>query len=143
LFNKQTDFGKATFDTLVGANTEIKGDITSKGIVRIDGKVTGNISVQGDLFIGEASYIKGAVTASNIHIAGNLEGNVTSSGSLKLLPTSKLVGDIQVKSFICDEGSLFEGMCKMMDPQTSKSVLMGKKKDYKRSIAIADEDTEI
>jgi len=143
LFKKETDFEKASFDTLVGANTELKGDLTSKGIIRIDGKVTGNISVQGDLFVGEAAFIKGDVTASNIHIAGSLEGNVFSSGLLKLLSKSKLIGDIQVKSFVCDEGSLFEGMCKMLDPQTSKSVLMGKKKDYKKSTAIVDDEVEM
>lgn len=142
MFNKQKDFEKATFDTLVGANTELKGDLTSKGIIRIDGKVTGNISVEGDLFVGEAAYIKGDVTALNIHVAGSLEGNVFSSGLLKLLPTSKVIGDIQVKSFVCDEGSLFEGSCKMADSQTSKSVFLGKKKDFKKSTAIADGETE-
>lgn len=143
MFNKQTDFEKATFDTLVGANTELKGDLTSKGIIRIDGKVTGNISIQGDLFVGEAGYIKGDVTASNIHIAGSLEGNVFSSGILKLLSKSKLIGDIQVKSFVCDEGSIFDGMCKMVDPQSSKSILMGKKKDFKKSTAIVEDETEL
>lgn len=136
MFNKQTDFSKANFDTLVGANTEVTGNITSKGIIRIDGKVTGNVSIQGDIFLGEDSYIKGDITASNIHIAGILEGNAFSSGLLKLLSTSKLIGDIQVKSFVCDEGSIFEGTCKMVDSQTSKSLLMGKKKDYKKSTAI-------
>lgn len=63
MFNRKTDFEKVTFDTLVGANTELKGDVTSKGIVRIDGRVTGNVTVQGDLFIGETSVIKGDITA--------------------------------------------------------------------------------
>ena len=141
--NKQTNFEKTTFDTLVGANTELKGDITSKGIIRIDGKITGNINVQGDLFVGDAAYIKGDITASNIHVAGSLEGNVFSSGLLKLLSTSRLIGDIQVKSFVCDEGSIFDGTCKMVESQTSKSLLMGKKKDYKKSEAISDAETQI
>ena len=134
--NKQTDFSKANFDTLVGANTEVTGNITSKGIIRIDGKVIGNVSIQGDLFLGENSSIKGDITASNIHLAGSLEGNAFSSGLLKLLPTSKLFGDIQVKSFVCDEGSIFEGSCKMVDSQTSKSFMVGRKKDFKKSTAI-------
>lgn len=138
MFNKQTDFEKSTFDTLIGANTELIGDINSKGIIRIDGKVTGNISVQGDLFIGETSFIKGNVTASNIHVAGSIEGNVSSSGLLKLLSTAKLIGDIQVKTFICDEGSIFDGNCKMLENQASKS-LLGNKKDYKKSTAIDEE----
>ncbi|QNU66565.1 polymer-forming cytoskeletal protein [Ruminiclostridium herbifermentans] len=143
MFNRQTDFEKATFDTLIGSNTELIGDINSKGIIRIDGKITGNISVQGDLFIGEAASIKGNVTASNIHVAGSIDGDVSSSGLLKLLSTAKLLGDIQVKSFICDEGSIFEGNCKMLETQTSKSLLMGKKKDYKKSSVIDEGQTEM
>ncbi|PYG89387.1 cytoskeletal protein CcmA (bactofilin family) [Ruminiclostridium sufflavum DSM 19573] len=142
MFNRQTDFEKATFDTLIGSNTDLIGDINSKGIIRIDGKVTGNISVQGDLFIGEAAYIKGNVTASNIHIAGSIDGDVSSSGLLKLLSTAKLIGDIQVKTFICDEGSIFDGNCKMLENQSSKSILMGKKKEYKKSSAIDEEQSE-
>jgi len=139
LFKKQVDFSKATFDTLVGANTELIGDITSKGVIRIDGKVTGNVSVQGDILIGEDAYIKGDLTASNIQIAGTLEGNVFSSGLLKLLPTSKILGDIQVKVFVCDEGSVFDGTCKMVDSHNPKSLLMGKKKDFKKSTPIGDD----
>ncbi len=139
MFNKQKDFTNTTFDTLVGTNTELKGDITSKGIVRIDGRVTGNVSIQGDLFLGQDSFIKGDVTASNIHVAGNVEGNVFSSGLLKLLPTARIIGDIQVKSFVCEEGSLFEGNCKMLEAAASKSILMGKKKDFKKSAELSEE----
>lgn len=131
MFNKQTDFSKATFDTLVGVNTELNGDISSKGILRIDGKVTGNVNVQGDIFIGEDAYINGDITASNIHIAGEVEGNITTSGVLKLLSSSKLTGDIQVQAFVCCEGSIFDGKCKMVDAPTHKT-LIGKKKDYKK-----------
>jgi cytoskeletal protein CcmA (bactofilin family) len=135
LFNKQTNFAKATFDTLIGANTELNGDITSKGIIRIDGKVTGNVSIQGDVFIGENACIKGNVVASNIHVAGIIEGNISTSGILKLLASSKLIGDIQVKSFVCEEGSVFEGKCKMLEAPGDKTFI-GKKKDFKKSSAI-------
>ncbi|OPX44769.1 polymer-forming cytoskeletal [Ruminiclostridium hungatei] len=140
MFNKQTDFAKTTFDTLVGSNTELKGDVISKGIVRIDGKVTGNVSVQGDLFIGEASAIKGDVTAATIHIAGTVEGNIYCSGLLKLLTTARVIGDIQVKSFVCEEGSLFDGNCKMLEVSAAKPILLGKKKDFKKSSAVGEEE---
>lgn len=139
MFKKQTDLTNATFDTLVGANTELNGNVISKGIIRIDGKVTGNVTVQGDLFIGENAFIKGDVTASNIQIAGSVEGNVFSSGLLKLLPTARMLGDIQVKSFVCEEGSIFEGTCKMVEAPAAGAAFLGKKKDYKKSIAIGEE----
>lgn len=140
MFNKHTDFSKATFDTLVGTNTELKGDVSSKGIVRIDGKVYGNVNVQGDLFIGEAAYIKGDISASNIHIGGTIEGNVISSGLLKLLSTARLYGDIQIKSFVCEEGSIFEGSCKMLEASAPKSILMGKRKDFRKTESLSEEN---
>lgn len=134
MFNKQITFEKTTFDTLIGENTELKGNLTTKGIIRIDGSITGNINVQGDLFVGTTALIKGDITASNIHIAGNVEGNIFSSGVLKLLAAARVTGDIQVKSFVCEEGSIFEGTCKMTD--SSSSLLLGQKKEYKKSEAI-------
>lgn len=139
MFNKQTDIAKAAFDTLIGANTELNGNVISKGIIRIDGKVIGNVTVQGDLFLGENALVKGEITVSSIQIAGSVEGNVFSSGILKLLPTARMLGDIQVKSFVCEEGSIFEGTCKMTETQSSAPTLLGKKKDYKKSVAIGEE----
>lgn len=142
MFNKQTDFTKANFDTLIGSNTEFKGDITSKGIVRIDGKVIGNVSIQGDLFIGESSNIKGDITATNIHVAGSVEGNIFSTGLLKLLASAKVIGDIQVKSIICEEGCILDGNCKMLEASASKPILLGKNKDFKKSADIAQEEAK-
>ena len=139
MFKKQTDLTNATFDTLVGANTELNGNVISKGIIRIDGKVTGNVTVQGDLFIGENAFIKGDLTASNIQIAGSVEGSVFSSGLLILMPTARMLGDIQVKSFVCEEGSIFEGTCKMVEAPVASTTLLGKKKEYKKSIAMDEE----
>ena len=140
MFKKQTDYEKATFDTLIGTNTELKGDINSKGIVRIDGKVTGNVTIQGDLYLGDASVIKGDVSATNIHTAGTIEGNVFTSGLLKLLSSSRVIGDIQVKSFVCEEGSLFDGNCKMLEAPAIKPILLGKKKDFRKSAAAGEEE---
>ncbi len=143
MFNKQTDFEKANFDTLIGSNTELIGDINSKGIIRIDGKVTGNISVQGDLFVGAEAYIKGNVSASNINVAGNIEGDISSVGVLKLLSTAKLIGNIQVKTLTLDEGSVFDGNCKMLENQASKASSFNKKKDFKKNPAIDEGQPEM
>lgn len=140
MFKKETDFTKATFDTLVGTNTELKGDINSKGIVRIDGKVTGNITVQGDLFLGDSSFVKGDVSASNIHASGSVEGNIFTSGQLKLLSTSRVIGDLQVKSLVCEEGSSFDGNCKMLEASTAKPILLSKKKEFRKGSSVGEEE---
>ena len=46
LSRKPTEKPCNTIDTLIGVSTEMKGDITFSGGLRIDGKVKGNITGQ-------------------------------------------------------------------------------------------------
>jgi cytoskeletal protein CcmA (bactofilin family) len=135
---KLNDYSKTGFDTLIGSNTQITGSISSNGMVRIDGEVNGNINIEGDIFLGESSVINGDVTASNVNIAGKVKGNIFTSGVLRLLPTARLIGDIQVKSFVSEEGSVFEGMCRMTDNIEANAPIINKKNEYKKSDALGE-----
>jgi len=52
-----------TIDTLVGVTTELKGDITFAGGLRIDGKIKGNIIARADdnstLVLSENAVVTG------------------------------------------------------------------------------------
>jgi cytoskeletal protein CcmA (bactofilin family) len=140
MFNKKDIGFREGVDTLVGVNTVFSGNIESEGTVRIDGKVKGDIKVSGDVYIGDNAVITGIITANNVHLAGTVEGNITSKGILKILSTARLYGDIKVNSFVADEGALFQGKCSMMEipdseKATDKSIT---KKNYKKS-SVLDE----
>ena len=100
-------------DTLVGKNTGIEGALTAEGTVRIDGKLKGDVTLSGNLVVGEEGSIKGNVKADSIMLSGIIEGNITVVSQLHLTPTSKLIGDIDAKNVIVDEGAIFHGNCKM------------------------------
>ncbi|HHW00662.1 MAG TPA: polymer-forming cytoskeletal protein [Clostridiaceae bacterium] len=108
-----------SFNTVIGADTIINGDIKSDGSLRIDGKITGNIEIQGDLFIGSSAVINGNITAHNIELSGMVVGNVHSENLMRMLSTAKLYGDMQVNALVADEGAFFKGKCSM--PKTSES----------------------
>ncbi|MDP4094396.1 MAG: polymer-forming cytoskeletal protein [Bacillota bacterium] len=147
MFKKNEEAGSGTFDTLIGVSTILEGNITTEGTIRIDGKVKGDLQVNGDIFVGANAVITGNIFAENIHIAGTVEGNASSRGVLRLLATAKLYGDIQVNSFVADEGAIFQGKCNMVEAlqeaaasAESKSAIK-KPKDYKKS-AVLLEDKE-
>jgi cytoskeletal protein CcmA (bactofilin family) len=124
----------------VGSNTIFVGNIESDGTVRIDGKVKGDIKVSGDVYVGNDAVITGAITAGNINLAGTVEGNITSTGILKILTTARLYGDIKVKSFVADEGALFQGKCSMIEAADDEkaSEKISTKKNYKKSSVLDD-----
>ena len=135
---KNTVANKESCDTLIGMNTSIEGSVESEGTVRVDGKVKGDMKISGDLYIGNDAVVTGNINAENIHLSGTVEGNIHSAGFLRLLSTARLYGDIQVHSFITDEGAIFQGKCSMLDlPSEQKAEKPGRKgKDYKKSAVL-------
>ena len=50
---------------LIGAGTDIQGDVQSTGDIRIDGTLKGNLRTKGKVVIGSTGYIKGEVHCKN------------------------------------------------------------------------------
>ena len=104
-------------DMLVGSNSEIKGDISTQGTVRIDGKLTGKITA--DLvIIGKQGFVAGHITARRVVIGGHLDGNANGDEDVKIEPTGKLFGDIYTRKLSIVSGSLFEGKSYILKDET-------------------------
>ena len=113
--SKRKNGPPAKFDTFLGPDTIINGNVESKGSIRIEGIINGDVNVTGDLLIGEKANIIGNVFANDVYISGTLEGNVYAKGMLKAFYSAKLYGDIEVKSFVTDEGAQIHGKCNMIE----------------------------
>lgn len=137
MFIKKEFDGSGKFDTLIGVNSVFEGNIQSEGVIRIDGKVKGDLKVDGDAFIGANAIITGNISANNIHHAGTIEGNISANGTLRILSTAKILGDIKVRSFVADEGGIFHGKCSMLDaPEINGTKKHHSPRDYKKSSAL-------
>ncbi len=127
------------FDVIIGKNSTFEGVLRSGGSIRIDGKTTGDIHADGEVIIGQDAVCIGNINSSNIEISGNVTGNITSGGCMKIYDSGLLRGDIEVTSFVIDEGGVFEGLCHI---NTSKALAGTPKEDtapYKND----DKKTEI
>jgi cytoskeletal protein CcmA (bactofilin family) len=98
---------------LIGSGTQINGDINSSGDVRIDGTLTGNISLSGRLVIGPKGKIEGNVTCQNADVSGEIQGKVNVSEILALKNTAKILGDIATGKISIEPGAIFTGTCNM------------------------------
>jgi len=114
------------FDVIIGKNSTFEGVLRSGGSIRIDGKTIGDIHADGEVIIGQDAVCIGNINSSNIEISGNVTGNITSGGCMKIYDSGLLRGDIEVTSFVIDEGGVFEGLCHI---NTSKAMVVGLKDD--------------
>lgn len=123
---------KEKIEVIIGPETCVKGDLSSKGAVRIDGKLEGNLDA--DLVIvGETGLIKGNIDARGAIIDGRVEGNIRASELVEIKSNGCLKGDLFCQKLVIQEGGLFEGRSHM-----------GKKEGEEKSrvIQFVDSQTE-
>ncbi|MCS7184964.1 MAG: polymer-forming cytoskeletal protein [bacterium] len=122
-------FGRQTqkIETLIGKEVVLQGILKAKGTLRIDGKIEGNI-VADTIIIGEGAEVTGDINCESIIIGGKVIGNITSIGSIELLKTGQLIGDIKTPQLTIAQGSIFEGNCVMTQAKEGKIIELEKKR---------------
>jgi|GEM_PF-301798 len=105
----------SSLETFISKDVTIKGELTTDGIVRIDGNFEGTIRADG-LIIGKTGEIKGDVAAREIMVDGNIEGNINALETIEINPDGKVQGDIQTFKLIISEGAFFVGRSSMQRP---------------------------
>ncbi len=108
--NQNADAGSIN---LIGAGTKINGDITSNGDFRIDGILTGNITISGKLVLGSTGQIEGNIQCGNADLSGEVKGTVKIVETLSLKSTAKINGDIVTGKLAIEAGAIFTGTCNM------------------------------
>ena len=102
-----------TIDTLIGAKTDLKGDIVFTGGLRVDGKVRGNIMAKGEgnstLVLSENAMITGNVTVPHIITNGTIKGNVRAAERIELQPKAEITGDVYYKVIEMSLGAVING----------------------------------
>lgn len=100
------------FETVIGTNCVIEGNLSSSGNVRIDGTFTGTLDISGNVLVGETAKINADIDARNISIAGAVRGNVTGN-RVQLLRTGRIWGDINANALTTEEGAFIDGKITM------------------------------
>ncbi len=94
---------------VLASGIEIIGSISFQNDMHIDGKVTGKIeSESGKVTIGESANIEGDIVAGEVHIYGNIKGNIHSQRCY-LKERADINGDITTVKLSMEEGARLRG----------------------------------
>ena len=85
------------------SDIKIKGNITEKESLIIDGEVTGNIDAE-TVKTNENSNIKGNISARSTVVGGKIKGNITSN-KVHIKKNANITGTIKQKTLSVEEGA--------------------------------------
>ncbi|MCO6500765.1 MAG: polymer-forming cytoskeletal protein [Vicingus serpentipes] len=98
---------------IIRKGTEIKGDITCAGDIRIDGILQGSLISEGKLVVGTTGVIDGKVTCKNADVSGKIKAKLVVKELLQLKASANILGDINTNKLSIEPGANFTGTCNM------------------------------
>ncbi len=119
-------------ESFIGINSIFKGDMNTKGTLRIDGTMDGNVNADW-VVIGEKAFLKGDALARGIIVGGSVEGNLTAKEIVEIKSKAQVLGDITTSKLSMTDGGIINGRV-AMDRDESKIVDFRAQKDRRQDI---------
>lgn len=115
------DIKEGTLSGYVGNGTSLTGEANFRGMLRIDGRLTGRIvSQDGTLLVGTNGQVDANIEVAVATINGTVNGDIIATERLEMGRAAHVKGNIQTPSLMIEQGAVFEGSCRMLPLKESK-----------------------
>ena len=103
-----------TLSGFVGYGTMLTGEATFKGMLRVDGHLSGHISSQdGTLIVSSNGQVDANIEVAVAQIHGTVNGDIIASKRVEMGRAARVTGNIQAPALVVEQGAIFEGNCRM------------------------------
>lgn len=109
---------------IIAKGTQVTGNISTEGDLRIEGKIIGEVTCKAKLVLGNLGIIEGNVDAKTATISGEIKGTVIIKDTLTITETGKISGDVFTEKIIIQLGGYFSGNCKMADSENRGKAIL-------------------
>lgn len=96
--------------SVIGRGTVVRGNVRGSGSLEIHGRVEGDVSVSGELVVGEEGAVRGDVSGSHITCSGAVQGDLRGSEAVLLERGARVVGDLTAPRIGVATGALVKGL---------------------------------
>src|SRR6185312_12339293 len=94
----------------IGKSVVIRGEVKGGEDLIIDGRVEGTVTLtESRLTIGPNANVAADLSARDILIQGQVQGNIVASGRVELRAGSVVEGDVRALSLAIEDNAVFRG----------------------------------
>ncbi|HEY9505616.1 MAG TPA: polymer-forming cytoskeletal protein [Gemmatimonadales bacterium] len=112
--------------SIIASDMTVVGDLETEGVVRIEGRVKGNVRVGSQILVAEGATIEGDLHTQEAVVAGTVTGAIHATDRVELQATAVVAGDIHTARIAIVEGARVAGEVKMDVSKTSSAGMMSK-----------------
>jgi len=99
--------------SIIAKDLTVVGDLSSEGVVKIEGTVEGVIRAATQILVAPGAVIRGDLHTAEAVIGGRVEGTVYASDRVEVQSTAAIQGDVVTRRIVVLEGGMVNGAVKM------------------------------
>ena len=113
---KSLEINQQEISTIIGEGYTFTGELKGSSIIRIEGKIIGNVHVEGGVVLGEKGIVEGDIVTKSAIIFGTVRGNVKAT-QLEIKKSGRVIGDIITDTLEIELGAQYNGKLNMQKQQ--------------------------
>ena len=118
------DIKDGTLKGYIGNGTELSGEVNFKGMLRVDGHLSGRVNSQdGTLIVSTGGRVDANMEVALAQIYGTVNGDIIATKRIEMGRVAKVTGNIITPALVIEQGATFEGHCSMTQPKESQGGL--------------------
>ncbi len=95
--------------SVIAAGTELRGRLTADSDLHFSGRMTGEITVRGELTIAPGARVEGPLQARTVTVAGEVRGPIRGQERVEIVRGGSVAGDIVAARVALAAGSELDG----------------------------------
>jgi cytoskeletal protein CcmA (bactofilin family) len=107
---------QGTLNGFLDQGCTIKGEVVFSDLLRVHGHVSGRISSEHELLVGEGGEVEGEVRVGRLIVAGTVRGTVHVKDRVVIHRTGRVEAEVFAPTLVVDEGGVLEGPVHMTRP---------------------------
>ncbi|MGZ3823079.1 MAG: bactofilin family protein, partial [Mucilaginibacter sp.] len=110
IFSKKNkvELDQQVISTLISEGCVLDGNLKAPDFVRIEGQITGDVTIDQGLILGEKGVVTGNVVTKEMIVYGSVNGNINAH-SLEIRSTGRITGDIKTQVLQVETGGTHNG----------------------------------
>ena len=110
------EINEQQISTIIGEGYVFTGELQGSSVIRIEGKIIGNVNVDGGVVLGENGFIEGNIRSQSVIIYGTVNGDVTAT-QLEIKKSGHVTGGVTTDSLEIELGAQYNGKLNMQPQQ--------------------------
>lgn len=124
--------------SFLSESCELKGDLNLKGGIRIDGQLTGTLTSDSTIYVGETGKVEAEISTKSLVSGGEIVGNITAEETVQILSPGSVKGEIKTSRLGIEKDVYFNGRCQLLVPKENQRSELSQPKSPRKAIPNRD-----